>query len=745
MTMAGYRKPYRKEQQSRGRNAPNWQGQGRGREQTSGPAYNNNPYNFVPLWERVYRRCDSMPEAKCKETPERMLPSHGRMETNLLSGTIHCTFTAQTPVCVSNGERDRDNDFFRDASGRYVLPGSTLKGLVRTNMLTLGMGALRPGEDFDDTRMLYRDMTSADWSVRGRLKKQYEDQITVEVTNGQNTGAAPKKVANVCGCYLKREGKQYFLYRSDYCTVRRFQYTLEERTQAKETIDFEAREEIRRREDDLGKWLPSREKNEIKDTVRRRVLKPYINPVLHGALQEWAFDVARERPVWYQFNGKRITALSSAERGLPAPNGKWNRGLLLAPGFMNDQNTLYLFPAFDPTAERFRWREEDRLAYEMDYDMRENVLGGTDTQDPKEKLRRKEFWMLPGQKIRTSKGQKPRYKGNPLPFFLLGRWEDLAVPAPPGSHDRLIQKNPVALGKSPYHRIAYRHTPSEGVPEEHRKAAEQLTLDYPYALLGFSFDGEENGKKKTWSYRSRVSFEDFHTDAAKEDRDQFKLPMGSPKPTSFSDYLLRGENQQGWNNYNDEGFQLRGIKQYWLHRPENDALKEDKKFYSDFTVLKEGTSFSGQVRFHNLREDELGLLLWCLRLDEGCSQTVGKGKPYGYGRMKVRIDRVERLLPERLYSVRSLAEPVTEPLEAEKLVEAYVQYIEGELKLDGRSFRDLESISVFLYLHRVNREPEDVRYLQLGKNRSKNEFQNRKSGMPTVAQQREALERKHSG
>lgn len=277
-------------------------------------------------------------------------------------------------------------------------------------------------------------------------------------------------MANVSGCYLKREGDAYYLYRSDYYTLRRFHYTLEERTQAKETIDFEVEEEIRRREDDLGKWLSPREKNEIRGTVRRKVLKPYINPVLDGALQGWAFDVAREGPVWYQFNGKRITALSSAERDLPAPAGRWRRGVLLAPGFMNDQNTLYLFPAFEATAEHFRWWKEDRLAYEMDYDMRENVLGGTDTQDPKEKQRRKEFWMLPGQRIRTPKGQKPRYKGNPLPFFLLGRWEDLAVPAPPGSGASLIQKNPVALGKSPYHRIAYRHTPSEGVPEEHRSA-----------------------------------------------------------------------------------------------------------------------------------------------------------------------------------------------------------------------------------------------------------------------------------
>ena len=42
--------------------------------------------------------------------------------------------------------------------------------------------------------------------------------------------------------------------------------------------------------------------------------------------------------------------------------------------------------------------------------------------------------------------------------------------------------------------------------------------------------------------------------------------------------------------------------------------------------MKKGTTFSGTIRFKNLKEDELGLLLWSLLLNDGCYQSIGMGK-----------------------------------------------------------------------------------------------------------------------
>ena len=126
--------------------------------------YNNNPYNFIPLLDRVYTRYASMEQ----------LPAHDAWEPNRLSGIITCTFTAETPVCVDNGKKDNANDFFRRVDGTYVIPGSSVKGIVRTNMMILGQGALRPGEDLDNVRMLYRAMASAKGSVKELVKLDYE-------------------------------------------------------------------------------------------------------------------------------------------------------------------------------------------------------------------------------------------------------------------------------------------------------------------------------------------------------------------------------------------------------------------------------------------------------------------------------------------------------------------------------------------------------------------------------------------
>lgn len=97
--------------------------------------------------------------------------------------------------------------------------------------------------------------------------------------------------------------------------------------------------------------------------------------------------------------------------------------------------------------------------------------------------------------------------------------------------------------------------------------------------------------------------------------------------------MVKGEHYSTTDDKNSEqpGFQLRGYKLYWLK--EAGAASTDKeKAASKLRPLPAGTVFSGVIRYRNLRPDELGLLLWALRLENGCFQSVGMGKPYGYGR-----------------------------------------------------------------------------------------------------------------
>ena len=91
------------------------------------------------------------------------------------------------------------------------------------------------------------------------------------------------------------------------------------------------------------------------------------------------------------------------------------------------------------------------------------------------------------------------------------------------------------------------------VKKGYRQAAAKL--DYCKALFGYT--GKEN------SYKSRLSFQDASTDQIQEMK-LCEVVLGSPKPTSYLDYIEDVEKPgQKAVTYNNE-FRLRGVKQYWL-------------------------------------------------------------------------------------------------------------------------------------------------------------------------------------
>ncbi|MBF0332968.1 MAG: hypothetical protein HQL40_04870 [Alphaproteobacteria bacterium] len=57
-------------------------------------------------------------------------------------------------------------------------------------------------------------------------------------------------------------------------------------------------------------------------------------------------------------------------------------------------------------------------------------------------------------------------------------------------------------------------------------------------------------------------------------------------------------------------------------------------------ILPKGATFTGVLRFHNLRPWELGALLWAIQGDGKCAHrhTLGMGKPFGLGHVSVAVD-----------------------------------------------------------------------------------------------------------
>jgi CRISPR/Cas system CSM-associated protein Csm3 (group 7 of RAMP superfamily) len=58
-------------------------------------------------------------------------------------------------------------------------------------------------------------------------------------------------------------------------------------------------------------------------------------------------------------------------------------------------------------------------------------------------------------------------------------------------------------------------------------------------------------------------------------------------------------------------------------------------------AIMPGTVFTFDIHFENLHSWELGLLLYCIELEEGMVHMIGRGKPHGFGQVSITVDSVE--------------------------------------------------------------------------------------------------------
>lgn len=417
----------------------------------------------------------------------------------------------------------------------------------------------------------------------------------------------------------------------------------------------------------------------------------YIRPVRgevlrvsrsHPDAKQFEGEDARTVPVSYQAADGAVKMLA------PAGKAGMAQGELLFTGrpVSKVSNHLYLFPTADEEAEPIPVPDGDVLAYQMDLEGRSNSLKAYYDVN---------FWALPGE-------------GECKAVFYI-RYEEHTY-----------------FGRSRFLRIGYRYPISQGLPQHHRERLEQgePVLDYPSAILGFA--------RGQAAYRSRVSFGDFRLEGKARELPPVKTVLGEPKPSFYPGYVEEGK------HYNEEDFRLRGYKQYWLKEAERIPAKKEN-VASTLRPLDRGSVFRGTIRYKNLTADELGLLLWAIRLDEGCFQTLGMGKPYGYGRMQATISALREVDPEALYTSAGLCgTPKEGGADAvEQYIRAYDAYAADALRVKKPkkrpSLRSRNEIQDFFFLKQTVRLAEEVSYMDL----EKKEYQKIEGPLETVQTVRE--------
>ena len=634
-------------------------------------SYVGAPYNFVPLADHPVR------------LTKKDQIAHNTMQRDLISGEITYKITAKSPIFVSDGgKKDKDGktydeQFYKDKYNRIAIPGSTVRGLVRSNAQILSLSSV--ADDIDDYRMMFRNVTS------GANKDLYGTMLgsgTVKIDD--------KKVSvlkKVKAGYLVKKKGQYKIFptvidKIDERLGAINYYLISERIIIDAKVDgLPEAERFRFFFEEGGRRLQHKffkkfKKEPAKD---RRTGKEIPNKFIYTNTVNDDYKPYYE-PISYNVSGTRtVTAVG-------APGLYDNEGYVISTGSIRMKKVIYIIPNINMATEGIPIPDRDLKAFEIDLKKREKGLKPL------------KFFALPEE-------------GETKPVFYFEGSDCLY------------------FGFTPRLRLFNKYSIKAGMTEEQKKAG----LDYSKVIFGYSTN--EN------SYKSRVSFADAVRTKDVKDAQQSELLLSEPKASSFADYLEQPENSIE-KTYNSESFSIRGIKEYWLHEdlvPQFFDKDKRKLMLTKIKPLGKGTEFTGKVRFHNLKKEELGLLLWSLRLNKDSWQNIGKGKPLGYGAIKVDILGIKEVSRKKAFEVDFEAlmnEKKGTALEldvfdgVDSTTDSLIEFYKKSMSERSKEFDKEKSVNALFSMKDSKRIPSNAgtRYMDI----DKKEYQSRKRPLPSI-------------
>ena len=161
------------------------------------------PYNFVPLNDVV---------VEADYLPEQEVPSFDKYNAEYLTGEIKYELEVITPLHIGRGDTGEESKFFAPG-GRVRIPGSTLRGMVRTLVEVVTWGKF---SSFTDRRLYYRDVADSRSSL-GRHYKRW-------MGRGVKAGYFRKEGGRYCIVPAREENGRTFHRTEDYDLDCEFSY-----------------------------------------------------------------------------------------------------------------------------------------------------------------------------------------------------------------------------------------------------------------------------------------------------------------------------------------------------------------------------------------------------------------------------------------------------------------------------------------------------------------------------------------
>lgn len=233
----------------------------------------------------------------------------------------------------------------------------------------------------------------------------------------------------------------------------------------------------------------------------------------------------------------------------------------------------------------------------------------------------------------------------------------------------LNENEVTSIGHAKYHRIPAQSRTIDLLPSDHREAFEvrqsvNNKQSYDLSLAERIFGTSE--------FRStKVRIEDAKSKNAKLGELRLLKSLQSPKVKSANLYLEAPNGKPDWQEGVD-GQKLRGFKMYynksvgyvWYdsivqrvdfedEKKYKTKLQQQQKLQSLISPINPNAKFETSIHFNDLTNYELGALLFSLQLPEDLRHSLGMGKPYGLGRVKIKIEELKCFDIEKRYGLGS--------------------------------------------------------------------------------------------
>jgi CRISPR-associated protein (TIGR03986 family) len=520
------------------------------------------------------------------------------------------------------------------------------------------LGLSAIGDDVEDYRIMYRKVGAK----KSELTDEYKNILGIESVKSISV------TKNVKAGYIVCEAGKYYIYKTkgeDGLNGKANYYPL------RETVIFKSYDEAKDKKNYPFGLLKQSENDTClmhngtsKDFVKKekRIINNKVNNKYKSFYMQISYDL--------KDNSQVI--------GISKPGDRKYEGYVISSNQIGDKKTIYIVPEIDKSdnAVIIPISESDIKSFKVDYENKKNLKNIKEAGD---------YYKLPKE-------------GEEKPVFYI--------------YDN--QGN-LCFGFTPYLRVFYNHSIKEGMPEAHKKNDENdLILDFTNSILGFTSD--------KYSFKSRVAFENLILESdEKINRKEYSGVLGSPKASSYREYIKQKPESE--TTYNTDGFEIRGIKQYWLRNQTVELSKGNgnENVMSKLRPIGKGNVFTGKVRYKNLTDVELGLLLWSLSLEPDCFQNIGMGKAYGLGKINVKLSQIKEQSLSSMYNGIWTADPynIVSHDEQKHFIEKCKEFIlksyneSSNNKNPKKNITDISSIQAFVMMKKAAPEADKIKYMSL--------------------------------